>query len=102
MKSIIKINVFLAASTERGPTIVIEDHHRRSFSRLTENFHEVFSTWTGTVVNQYVPDVRSAIRSFVGFISGLILSILVFFNPKTWIAKLPKISRRRVRWRRKR
>ena len=91
---------FLAPSTEPGPAIVIED--RRTFAKLTENFQEVFYTWTGSVVNQYVPDVRSAIRSFAAFVSGLLLSVLVLFNPKTWVAKLPKISRRRVRWRRKR
>ena len=92
--------VLLVPSVERGPTVVIDD--RRTFSKFTENIHDVLYTWTGSVVNQYVPDVRSAIRSFVGFISGVLLSILVLFNPKTWISKLPTISRRRVRWRRKR
>ena len=98
----IKVYVFiiLVPSVERGPTVVIDD--RRTFSKFTENIHDVLYTWTGSVVNQYVPDVRSAIRSFVGFISGVLLSILVLFNPKTWISKLPTISRRRVRWRRKR
>jgi hypothetical protein len=53
-------------------------------------------------VLRQVPDVRSAIKSIAGIVVGVIISTLVLLNPKTWIARLPKISRKRVRkWRRK-
>ena len=74
---------------------------------FTENFHDVY-TWTkrGTfaaVQHFHVPDVRSAIRTLGGFLTGILFSLLVLLNPKTWISKLPKISRKRIRhWRKKR
>ena len=52
--------------------------------------------WTKT----HVPDVRQAINSTIQVITGLILSLVLFFHPKNLWSLLPKVSRKRVRrWR---
>lgn len=86
-------------ATHQPPNVIIEEvSHIR---KITAHFHE---SWTkASFVQNYLPDVRYAFKSFAALISGLVFSIVLWIDPRTWLQKLPKISRRRIRrWRRRR
>ena len=84
----------------QGPVIIEEVSFIR---KITYNIHETYN-WISkgsSHVFQYVPDVKTPIKKTVDVVSGILFSVLILFSPTYWWSKLPKISRKRVR-RRKR